>query len=48
MTEIIIISVSCVIISFIVGYLIGYWNGGNKVISMMKDIERIEVMPWKN
>jgi len=35
MTEIIIISVSCVIISFTVGYLIGYWNGGNKVISMM-------------
>lgn len=35
MTEIIVISVSCVIISFVVGYLIGYWNGGNKVISMM-------------
>ncbi len=35
MTEIIIVSVSCVIVSFIVGYLIGYRNGGNKVINMM-------------
>jgi uncharacterized protein YneF (UPF0154 family) len=43
MTEIIIISVSCVIISFIVGYLIGYWNGWNKVISMMNKNDRIEV-----
>jgi len=43
MTEIIIISVSCVIVSFIVGCLIGYWNGGNKVISMMNKNDRIEV-----
>ncbi len=48
MTEIIIASVSCVIVSFVVGYLIGYWNGGNKVISMIGKLERIEVMPWKN
>ena len=42
MTEIIIISVSCVIISFIVGYLIGYWNGGNKVISLIGKLDKIE------
>ena len=32
MIEIIIISVSCVIISFIVGYLIGYWNVEAKLV----------------
>ena len=42
MTEIIIISVSCFIVSFIVGYLIGYWNGGNKIISMIGKLDKIE------